>query len=309
MMNHIADKVKIVEVGPRDGLQFEPRVLATADKVEFINRLSACGLCHIEVSSFVKADRVPQLADAELVFTLIQREVGIDYSALVPNEAGLHRALSVNVDTVSVFSAASESFCRNNIGCSIDQSLQRFTAVVQDAKQLKKPVRAYISCALGCPFEGAIKIERVADLAERLLHLGCDEISLGDTIGAGTPYQARELIRQVTQTIPLARLAVHFHDTRGQALANILACLEQGVRCVDSAVAGLGGCPYAPGASGNVATEDVAYMLMGMGIETGVNLATLLETARFICAKLGHEPRSKTAQAGIPAWMTTTTRP
>ncbi|HEX2200551.1 MAG TPA: hydroxymethylglutaryl-CoA lyase [Gammaproteobacteria bacterium] len=276
------DRVKIVEVGPRDGLQNEPRVVDTPTKIAFINRLSATGLTAIEVTSFVHPTSIPQLADAEAVVRGITRRAGVTYSALVPNLRGLERALSVGVDAIAVFTAASETFNQRNIHCSTEGSLSRFIPVLARAKSVDIPVRGYISCALGCPYEGEIKPRQVASLAERLYAMGCAEISLGDTIGVGTPLQAQALVNTVAAVVPIERLAVHFHDTHGRALANIRACLKLGVSIIDASVAGLGGCPYAPGAPGNVATEAVVAMLEDMGIATGIDLDKLGEAGRFI---------------------------
>jgi hydroxymethylglutaryl-CoA lyase len=295
---HYPPTVKLVEVGPRDGLQNEPRFLDTATKVEFIRRLAESGLPVIEVASFVHPEAVPQLADAEAVCGLLKPRPGVRYTALCPNLQGLERALAAGVGAIAVFTAASETFNQKNIRCGIEESLRRIAPVVERARAAGLPVRAYISCVLGCPYEGPVSPERVASLAGRLHELGCEEIALGDTIGAGTPLAACCVVEATAHRVPLGRIAVHFHDTRGQALANILACLGLGVSIIDTAVAGLGGCPYAPGASGNVATEDVAYMLRGMGIETGVDLARLIETGRFISAALGRDNRSRVGQAG-----------
>jgi hydroxymethylglutaryl-CoA lyase len=276
------DPIKIVEVGPRDGLQNESRVVDTPTKIEFINRLSATGLTAIEVTSFVHPTSIPQLADAEAVVRGITHRAGVTYFALVPTLRGLERALSVGMDAIAVFTAASETFNQRNIHCGIEGSLIRFTPVLAQAKSLGIAVRGYISCALGCPYEGAIKPQQVASLAERLYAMGCAEISLGDTIGVGTPLQAQTLVKTVAAVIPIERLALHFHDTHGRALANIRACLKLGVSIIDASVAGLGGCPYAPGAPGNVATEAVVTMLEDMGLATGIDLDKLGEAGRFI---------------------------
>ena len=283
------DRVKIVEVGPRDGLQNEPRVVDTPTKIAFIDRLSATGLTAIEVTSFVHPTSIPQLADAEQVVRGITRRAGVTYFALVPNLRGLERALSVGVDAITVFTAASETFNQRNIHCSIEGSLSRFTPVLARAKSVDIPVRGYISCTLGCPYEGEIKPQQVASLAERLYAMGCAEISLGDTIGVGTPLQAQTLVKTVAAVVPIERLALHFHDTHGRALANIRACLKLGVSIIDASVAGLGGCPYAPGAPGNVATEAVVAMLEDMGIATGIDLDKLSQIRRFISTKLGRK--------------------
>lgn len=287
------DRVKIVEVGPRDGLQNEPETIPAEVKVELIERLADAGLPVVEATSFVSPDAIPQLADAREVFTGIHRKRGVSYPVLVPNDKGMDRAMEVGVEEIAVFTAASETFNQKNINCSIQESLDRFRPVTERAHEAGIRVRGYISCALGCPYEGRIEPGAVAEVAGKLMHMGCYEISLGDTIGVGTPHKARRMLSAVANAVPISHLAVHLHDTYGQALANILACLELGVTTVDSSVAGLGGCPYAKGATGNVATEDVIYMLHGMGLETGVDLAQLLEVARFISEKLGREPASK----------------
>jgi hydroxymethylglutaryl-CoA lyase len=290
-------RIKIVEVGPRDGLQNEPTPIDADTKVEFIDQLSDAGLSVIETTSFVSPKWVPQLADAGEVMARIRRKPGVSYPVLVPNIQGMERALAAGVEEIAVFTAASETFSQKNTNCSIDGSIERFYPVVARAKKEGVQVRGYISCTLGCPYEGAVNPDRVAAMAKQLYELGCYEVSLGDTIGIGTALQAQEMVTRVACEVPIERLAVHFHDTRGQALANILACLELGVSVVDASVGGLGGCPYAKGATGNVATEDVLYMLHGMGIETGVDLDMLIEAGRFINAKLGRETQSKVATA------------
>lgn len=289
-------RVKLVEVGPRDGLQNERTPLDVDTKVEFINRLSESGLAVIEATSFVSPKWVPQLADADEVMARITRKPGVSYPVLVPNIKGMERALAAGVEEVAVFTAASETFSQKNTNCAIDESIDRFRPVVARAKEAGVRVRGYISCVLGCPYEGKVDRRQVADVAKRLYELGCYEVSLGDTIGVGTPLQARDMVSQTASEVPIERLAVHFHDTRGQALANILACLEIGVSVVDASVGGLGGCPYANGATGNVASEDVLYMLHGMDIETGVDLDMLVEAGRFINAKLGRETQSRVAR-------------
>ncbi len=293
----LAKRVKLVEVGPRDGLQNERTPIDTATKVEFIDRLTAAGLPVIEATSFVSPKHVPQLADAAEVMAGIERRGGVAYPVLVPNLKGMERALTAGAREVAVFTAASETFSQRNTNCSIAESLERFGPVLERARVEGVPVRGYISCVLGCPYEGQVDPARVAAVARALDELGCHEISLGDTIGVGTPLAAQALLHAVTAEVPIARLAVHFHDTYGQALANILACLELGIAVVDASVSGLGGCPYAPGATGNVATEDVLYMLQGMGIDTGVNMDRLIEAGRFINAKLGRETQSRVARA------------
>ena len=299
-------RVKLVEVGPRDGLQNEPTMLATGTKVEFIDRLSATGLPVIEAVSFVNPKAVPQLADAEEVFSRIERKDSVHYPVLLANHKGLERALRVDARAIAVFTAATETFSRTNSRCSIAGSMERLTPVIAEARQRGLAVRAYVSCAFGCPYEGAVAAETVAKLAGDFYRLGCAEIALGDTVGLATPLQAREVFAAACAgQVPAARLALHFHDTRGQALANILARLDLGAEVVDASVAGLGGCPYAPGASGNVATEDVVYMLHGMGIETGVDLNKLIDVGRYICAQLGRDNQSRvsgaTEQRGLPA--------
>jgi hydroxymethylglutaryl-CoA lyase len=293
-------KVSIVEVGPRDGLQNEPRFLATEAKIDFINRLSATGLPVIEVTSFVRPDRVPQLADAEAVYRGITRQSGVAYPVLVPNLRGLERAIESGADHIAVFTAVSETFSRKNAGCTIAESFERLSSVIARALELNFPVRAYLSCCLGCPYEGPMRPERAAELAGALYELGCGEISLGDTIGVGTPRAAREMVVRVMERVPAQRLALHFHDTRGQALANLLACLDLGVATIDASVAGLGGCPYAPGAGGNVATEDVVYMLQGLGVKTGIDLRKLIEVGRDISARIGRPNESRVGRAGVP---------
>ncbi len=285
--------IRIVEVGARDGLQNEKQVVPTTTKIAFIDRLSATGLATVEATSFVSPKWVPQLADAEEVFKGIQRRDGVRYPVLVPNEKGMARAIAAGAHEVSVFAAASESFSQKNINCSVEESLARFEPVMAMAKAENIAVRGYVSCVLGCPYEGAIEPAAVAEVAARLHEMGCYEISLGDTIGVGTPDRARDMLAAVADHVPMEQLAVHFHDTYGQALANILACVEEGVHVVDASVAGLGGCPYAQGASGNVATEDVVYMLHGMGMTTGVDLLALVEAGHYICDALGRSPASK----------------
>ncbi|KAK7091258.1 hydroxymethylglutaryl-CoA lyase, mitochondrial-like [Littorina saxatilis] len=289
--------VKIVEVGPRDGLQNEKNIVPTSVKVEFINKLSETGLPVIEVSSFVSPKWVPQMSDHNEVFAAIKRKPDVVYSALTPNVKGLESALEAKASEVAIFGAASESFSKKNINCSIEESLSRFQAVLIRAKEANIRVRGYVSCVLGCPYEGSIKPEKVAEVARKMYELGCYEISLGDTIGIGTPLAMRQLISVVSKEVPLDRLAVHCHDTYGQALANIFAALQMGVSVVDSSAAGLGGCPYAKGASGNVSTEDVVYMLNGLNIKTGVDIHKLLEAGQYISNAIGRKTGSKVAQA------------
>ncbi len=289
--------VRIVEVGPRDGLQNEKTNVATADKIELIDRLSATGLQSIEATSFVSPKWVPQLADAAEVLAGIHRRPGVRYPVLVPNEQGYARARSAGADEIAVFTAASEEFNRRNINASIDESLQRFIPVMERARADGVAVRGYVSTVLGCPYQGEVPLADVVRVAKALHAMGCYEVSLGDTIGVGTPGKARAMLLAVAQEVPIGALAVHFHDTYGQALANILACLEEGVAVVDSAVSGTGGCPYAKGASGNVASEDVVYMLHGLGIETGIDLPALAETGRWLAALLGRETGSRVGKA------------
>ena len=291
------DFVRIVEVGPRDGLQNESAMVATADKIELVDRLSATGLRSIEATSFVSPKWVPQLADAAEVMAGIHRRPGVSYPVLVPNEQGYERARAAGADEVAVFTAASEAFNRRNINASIDESIERFLPVLAQARQDGVRVRGYVSTVLGCPYQGEVPLADVVRVAARLHALGCYEISLGDTIGVGTPHQAREMLLAVATEVPMPALAVHFHDTYGQALANVAACVEAGVRVADSAVAGTGGCPYAKGASGNVASEDLVYMLRGMGIETGIDLEALADTGRWLASRLGRSTGSKVGRA------------
>ena len=289
--------VRIVEVGPRDGLQNEASTVPLGVKVEFIDRLSGTGLKAIEAGAFVSPKWVPQMAESGEVLGRIKRRQGVAYPVLVPNMKGFEAARAAGAQEIAVFGAASEIFTRKNINCSIAESLARFEPVCQAAAEHGLKVRGYVSCVLGCPYEGHIEQRVVAEVAHRLFEMGCYEISLGDTIGVGTPAKAQAMLNAVAALVPLDRLAVHFHDTYGQALANILGCLELGVATVDASVAGLGGCPYAKGASGNVATEDVLYMLNGLGIETGVDLGELAAAGRFISEQLGRQPASKVARA------------
>lgn len=294
-------RVRIVEVGPRDGLQNEKTIVPTAAKIELIDRLSATGLQTIEATSFVSPKWVPQLADAAEVFAGIARKPGVHYPVLVPNEQGYDRARAVGADEIAVFTAASEAFNQKNINASIDESIERFRPVLERAKTEDVRVRGYVSTVLGCPYQGDVPVADVVRVAKRLHDLGCYEISLGDTIGVGTPGKAREMLRAVAAEVPMAALAVHFHDTYGQALSNILACLEEGAAVVDSSVSGTGGCPYAKGASGNVASEDVVYMLHGLGIATGIDLDKLVDTGRWLAALLGRNSGSKVTQAKAAA--------
>ena len=289
--------VTIIEVGPRDGLQNEPSYVATPTKVDLINLLSQSGLQHIEATSFVSAKAIPQLADNEDVFRAINKPANVHFSALVPNERGMQTALAVGVKNIAIFTAASELFNQHNINCSIADSIARFEPVIALARDKRIHVRAYISCALGCPYEGAISPKKVLDVAELLIELGVDEISLGDTIGVGTPQQTKELIAAISKCLPLSQVAMHFHDTYGQAVANTYAALECGINRFDSSVAGLGGCPYARGASGNVATEDILYLLHGLGLETGIDIYQIVAAGDMICKALGRKNQSKVANA------------
>ncbi|HYT85808.1 MAG TPA: hydroxymethylglutaryl-CoA lyase [Burkholderiales bacterium] len=290
-------RVRIVDVGPRDGLQNEARSVPTAVKIELISRLAEAGLPAVEATAFVSPKWVPQMADHAEVMAGIRKKPGVAYPVLVPNMKGFEAARAAGAMEIAVFGAASETFSRKNINCSIAESLERFAPVVKAARASRMRVRGYISCALGCPYEGEVKPRAVAALAEKLYAMGCYEISLGDTIGVGTPGKTRAMIEAVAKKVPTAKLAGHYHDTYGQALANIYASLEAGVKTFDSSVAGLGGCPYAKGATGNVATEDVVYMMNGLGIATGVDLEKLRQAGEFICTQLGREPASKVARA------------
>lgn len=289
--------VTIIEVGPRDGLQNESSFVPTGSKVELINSLSKTGLKHIEVTSFVSTKSIPQLADGEEVFRAIDKPADVHFSALVPNEKGMQKAMAAGVREIAIFTAASEQFNQHNINCSIAESITRFEPVVALAKAKNIRVRAYVSCVLGCPYEGNIKPEQVLNVTDQLVALGADEISLGDTIGVGTPKQTQALITTINASHLLTNIAMHFHDTYGQAIANIVAALECGITRFDSSVAGLGGCPYARGATGNVATEDVLYLMHGLGIETGIDIFKIVEAGDRICKILGKKNQSKVANA------------
>ena len=289
--------VTIIEVGPRDGLQNESAFVSSKHKIELINALSHTGLEHIEVTSFVSTKAIPQLADHDEVFRTIDKIPNIHYSALVPNERGMQKALEIGVKEIAIFTAASESFNQRNINCSITESIARFKPVMSLAKAENIKVRGYISCVLGCPYEGSISPEQVTNVAQKLIDLGVNEISLGDTIGVGTPGQTQKVLDKILKLIPLNQLAMHFHDTYGQAIANIYASLHYGVHRFDSSVAGLGGCPYALGATGNVATEDVLYLMHGLGIDTGVDVFKIVEAGERICKILGRKNQSKVANA------------
>lgn len=297
-MNSHAE-VRIVEVGPRDGLQNEKAIIPTATKIELINRLSDTGLRSIEATSFVSPKWMPQLADAAEVYSGITKKPRVSYPVLVPNLQGYERAREIGVIEIAIFTAASEAFTRKNINATIDESIDRFIPVLERAQEDKVKMRGYVSTVLGCPYQGEVPIADVVCVAKRLYDLGCYEISLGDTIGIGTPKKAREMLCAVAEEIPMSALAVHFHDTRGQALANIFACLEAGVSVIDSSVSGTGGCPYASRASGNVATEDVVYMLEGLGISTGVNLSKLIEVGKWLSGHLGRPSASKVTLASL----------
>ncbi len=296
----MSEHVRVVEVSPRDGLQNEKAIVPSAVKIELIERLAACGYDTVEATSFVSPKWVPQLADAETVLAGLTRKPGVRYPVLVPNLQGYLRARLAGACDIAVFTAASEAFNHRNVNASIDESIARFEPVLAQARVDGVRVRGYVSTVLGCPYQGEVPVADVVRVAARLFELGCAEISLGDTIGVGTPGRARAMLRAVAAAVPLPALAVHFHDTYGQALANILACLDEGVRVIDTAVAGTGGCPYARGASGNVASEDVIYMLQGMGLETGVDLDALVATGHWLAMQLGRPTGSRVGRARAP---------
>ena len=298
----MGDFVTIVEVGPRDGLQNEKQILSASTKIELINRLAKCGVPVIEAGSFVSPQWVPQMADTESVLTGLKPMSGTRYPVLVPNLTGFERAIKSGAKEIAVFTAASESFSERNTNCSIAESISRLKPVTELAKASGIRVRGYVSCVLGCPYEGEIEAGAVAAVCDQLMQLGCDEISLGDTIGAGTPAVANDLVKTTSSVVPIEQLAVHFHDTYGQALANILACLDAGIRIIDSSVSGLGGCPYAKGASGNVASEDVVYMLHGLGLATGIDLKALAITGDWISKQLQRPNNSKAGLALISSY-------
>lgn len=293
----LPQRVKMVEVSPRDGLQNEAHLVPTDIKLALIEKLAEAGLTTIEATSFVSPKWVPQLADHTELLKKLQATSDVQYPVLVPNEKGLEDALAAGAKSIAVFAAASETFSKKNINASIEESLIRYKAVIAQAKKQACWVRGYVSCVAGCPYEGSIDLNAVADVADKLYQFGCDEISLGDTIGVGTPKQINNMLAAVTKKIPVHKLAIHCHDTYGQALANIYAALEMGIAIIDSSVAGLGGCPYAKGATGNVASEDVLYLLNGLGIETGVDLKKLITAGKFICDYLGQPVRSKVSLA------------
>jgi hydroxymethylglutaryl-CoA lyase len=293
------DVVKVVEVGPRDGLQNEAKRVPVEVRIALVDALTAAGLPVIEVGAFVSPKWVPQMADSDVVLRSIERQPGRQYPVLVPNLQGYEAARSAGAQEISIFAAASEAFSQRNINCSIAESLDRFRPVANAARIAGLTLRGYISCVLGCPYQGAVPVADVVRVARELIAMGCGEISLGDTIGVGTASQAREVIAAVAREIGLAKVAVHFHDTYGQALANVIACLDLGVRVVDASVAGLGGCPYAKGATGNLATEDLVYMLNGLGLKTGIDLDDLIAAGEGICSYLGKPPSSRAARAII----------
>lgn len=293
----LSSQVRIYEVGPRDGLQNEKVILPAAVKIELINRLSETGLTHIEATSFVSPKWVPQMGDAAEVMAGIERKTGVTYPVLVPNEKGMEGALAAGATEIAVFAAASEGFSQKNINCSIAESLERFKPVIATAQKNNIKVRGYVSCVVGCPYDGAIAPDKVAEVSAALSDMGCYEVSLGDTIGVGTPNKVQDMLNAVIKRVPVAQLALHCHDTYGQALANIYAGLQAGVAVIDSSVAGIGGCPYAKNATGNVATEDVLYMLDGLGIRTGVDIANIIDVAWFISGHLNRKPVSNVANA------------
>uniref|UniRef100_M4BUD1 hydroxymethylglutaryl-CoA lyase n=1 Tax=Hyaloperonospora arabidopsidis (strain Emoy2) TaxID=559515 RepID=M4BUD1_HYAAE len=293
--------VKIVEVGPRDGLQNEKTLVSTKDKVQLIQLLSKTGLRAIEATSFVSPKWIPQMADHSDVLKSIEHQAGVSYPVLTPNINGFDSAVEVGATEVAIFGAASEAFSKKNINCSIDESLERFRPVCEKASRLGIRVRGYVSCVLGCPYQGSVGPDAVAAIAREMLEMGCYEVSLGDTIGVGNPASTLAMLQAAKQVVPVEQLAVHFHDTYGQALSNVLIALQEGISVVDSSVAGLGGCPYASGASGNVATEDVLYMVHGLGIETGVDLNKVMAAGAFITNVLGRPTNSKVARALAPS--------
>lgn len=286
-------QVRIVEVGPRDGLQSESRVVPVEQRIQLIDALTDAGLSSIEAGSFVSARRVPQMSDSEAVLRGISRAAGVRYPVLVPNAIGVERAIAAGADEVALFLSASEAFSQRNVNCSIATSLGRAAEVIKMAREREIQVRGYISCTLGCPYQGAVPLRAVVGLASELSSLGCYEISLADTIGVGTPRQAREMVQTVAKAVPIEHLAVHFHDTFGQALANVLACMDAGITVIDSAVGGLGGCPYARGASGNLATEDLLYMLEGLGVRSGVDMERVLNAVHLLEDGFGIHARSR----------------
>jgi hydroxymethylglutaryl-CoA lyase len=292
-----ATSVRLVEMGPRDGLQNEKQNIPLATKLELIDRLADAGLREIEATSFVSPKWVPQMADHDALMRTLRRRDGVDYPVLTPNLQGFEAAVAAGADHVAVFAAASEAFSRKNINCSIAESIDRFLPVMAAARDAGVKVRGYVSCVIGCPYEGAIAPAQVAEVAQRLVDIGCHEVSLGDTIGVGTPATVRRMLEAVAARVPLERLAGHYHDTYGMAVANVQASLDFGLRCFDASVGGLGGCPYAKGATGNVATEDLVYLLHGSGFDTGIDLQRLVDVAAWISAQLGRAPVSRVARA------------
>jgi hydroxymethylglutaryl-CoA lyase len=295
----LPEQVRIVEVSPRDGLQNQPVKVATEIKTALIDRLSKCGFAAIETGSLVSPERVPQMADSEQVYQHIKHHPNTDYIMLVPNLRGMKQAIACQVQYIAVICTASEAFSLKNINCSIDASMQRIKSICNSAKENNITVRAYISCVLGCPYQGRVDLTQVCHLAASLYEYGCQEISLADTIGVGTPGQVHDLINAIAQQVPVENIAVHFHDSYGQALANILVALQTGVSIIDCSAGGLGGCPFAPGSSGNVASEDVVYMLNGLGIKSGIDIAALMQTSIFINDILHRQPASKVTLASI----------
>ncbi|WP_458761055.1 hydroxymethylglutaryl-CoA lyase [Afipia sp. TerB] len=293
----MSDQVRIVEVGPRDGLQNEKTPITVEARVAFVENLIAAGLRTVEVGSFVSPKAVPQMASSDQVLRAVDHHPDSEFHVLVPNEKGYDAALAAGAKVIAVFASTSEGFSRANINCTIAESIERFKPVIARAKADGIKVRGYLSCVLGCPYDGEVKPAQVVPVADQLWKLGCYEVSLGDTVGIGTPVKARELLRAVASSVPMANIGMHFHDTYGQALANLYAGLEEGARVIDSAAGGLGGCPYAPGATGNVATEDVVYMLEGMGIPTGVNMERLVAATNEVCKLIGKPPVSRVASA------------
>ena len=293
----MSDAVRIVEVGPRDGLQNEKTPISVADRIAFIEALIVAGLHTVEIGAFVSPKAIPQMVGSDQVLRGVNQIAGAEFHVLVPNEKGYEASQAAGAKVIAVFASASEGFSRANINCSVAESIERFKPVVARAKADGVKVRGYISCVLGCPFDGEVKPQAVVDVAKTLWDFGCYEVSLGDTIGVGTPLKARHLLRAVAGSVPMEKLAMHFHDTYGQALANLYAGMEEGARVIDSAAGGLGGCPYAPGATGNVATEEVVYMLEGMGIKTGVDIAKLLAATNAVSALIGRPPVSRVASA------------
>jgi hydroxymethylglutaryl-CoA lyase len=293
----MSDAVRIIEMGPRDGLQNEKAPVSVAARIAFIESLVGAGLRTVEVGAFVSPKAIPQMVDSDQVLSGVNHLAGAEFHVLVPNEKGYEAARAAGARVISVFASASEGFSHANINCSVAESVERFKPVVARAKDDGIKVRGYVSCVLGCPYDGEVKPQSVVDVAATLWKLGCYEVSLGDTIGVGTPVKARHLLRAVAGSVPMAHLAMHFHDTYGQALANLYAGMEEGARAIDSAAGGLGGCPFAPGATGNVATEDVVYMLEGMGIATGVNMAKLVTATNEMSRLIGRPPVSRVASA------------